>query len=398
MMTNNILVIAEKAPQYDGGNGTQKLLYTSYVNMPEVNFLIINDEKKKVSLDNWTRFFSLESDGIVNKKKWRYSDFIDSFSSKQERFEISEKYVFQLTDLIDKIIKERKIDFVVFEQSGMLMWSWYKALPPNVKGVLRIHDSHYLYFLSDLKLRKNIMSKIALMGFAFAQKHYEKANISNWDQVQFVSTKESEFYKSRFPKEKTKIIFTPTSIMYGKNEYLHNLKKTIDILFVGTMTWKPNTDAVYWFLKEVLPLIRRALPGVSVRIVGKDADTKISYQGKDVEIFGFVDSLEEIYKTTYLAINPSQSGGGVKVKLMEYAAFGIPIVTTSNGIAGFTEDIKKALFVCDDAESFSRAVMDLLQGDQLRIEYSKKIFNYTKQNFDKNKNQKIWLKEIEKLK
>lgn len=396
-MDQNILVIAEKAPRYDGGGGTQKLLFTTYCGMPNVHFLIFNDENKNTYLDNWTAFCDIGKEEPSKHKTWRYENFVRSFSTRQDRFVKSESIITQLSETIQAIIIEKDIKLLIFEQSGVLMWSWWKCIPDSVKCVLRVHDSHYLYFLADIKTRKKSLSKLALLGSAFAQKQYEKKEIQGWDQIQFVSQNELEFYRTEYPREEEKFLYTPSSIIYEGNKYLENPVKNTDILFVGTMTWKPNTDAVHWFLEKVLPMITQELPEVKVKIVGKDADKRIFYKGNNVEILGFVESLDGIYKDTYLAINPSQSGGGVKVKLMEYASYGIPIVSTSNGISGFCSDIEQDICVHNAPEDIAKAIIKLLRYDCLRIEYSHKIFAYTEKHFDIRSNQIIWEKEINKL-
>lgn len=366
--------------------------------MPNIYFCIINDENTNIpALDNWTYYFDVKKMTNASIESWRYAGFFDSFSTKKGRFLQSEKYLLQIREKIQEIISEKRIDLIVFEQTGILMWPWRQYFSDGVRCILRIHDSHYLYFLSDIKTRRKISSKISSMGSAISQKRYERKYIRNWDQIQFLSQKEYQTYISEYPDLSTKFSYTPPSIIFHNNEYLLNSNKNFDALFVGTMSWKPNTDAINWFLNEVLPLIKVDLPNFKVKIVGKDAAQKIKSDNENVEVIGYVESLDDFYKTTRISINPARSGGGVKVKLMEAAAFGLPIITTNHGIAGFNEDIKNNLIVKNKPEDFATAVIQLLRNGELRKEYSCKIFGYAQRDFDYKENQKKWKEEVEKV-
>ena len=165
--------------------------------MPNVFFCIVNaGSNKTLALNNWTDFYDYKESKDKPKKNWRYADFINSFSMNQEKFLRSEAYISSLASKLKEIIKEKNIKLMVFEQTGMLMWSWSRYFYNSVKCILRIHDSHFDYLLSDIKTRKKLLSRLALMGSAIVQKKYEKEHIRQWNQIQFLSKKEFQFYCS----------------------------------------------------------------------------------------------------------------------------------------------------------------------------------------------------------
>jgi glycosyltransferase involved in cell wall biosynthesis len=397
-LNQNILVIAEKTPKYDGGSGGQKLLYTTYFQTPRVYYCIFNDDgKKKTSLEERIYYLDHKEKNPVQEKRWRYAGFVEYFSKKQFRFLQSEEHLSLIKDKVLEIIEENNIRVLVFEQTGILMWSWHRYFSDKIKCILRVHDSHYHYFLSDSKIREKWLDKIALIGSSIIQKKHEQQYFRKWDLIQFVSLREYQYYCTEYPDFTEKLIYTPPSIFIHRNEYLLNPNKTIDVLFVGTMSWKPNTDAVKWFLSEVLPLIKLEFPDIKVRIIGKNATQKIESQENNVEVIGFIESLDEVYKAAKLFINPSQSGGGVKIKLMEASAFGLPIVTTSQGISGFEDGIKEYLLAKDKPIDFARAVIQLLKNEDQRKDYSQRIFEYAQKKFDIQENQKVWMTETGKI-
>ena len=398
MKNYNILVIAERTPQYEGGSGDQKILYTSYYEMPNVSFCIINDKiRRETALKNPCYYVCFQDKNQEPDKKWRYNDFVKSFSLNQERFIKSEKYISQISEKIKKIIEMENIQVLIFEQTGLLMWSWNRYFSKQIACVLRVHDSHYHNLRLDVRTRDNIMSKLSLFGASLAQKRFEAKHVGDWDQIQFLSTHEFHYYSAEYPEIAEKFSYTPPSIFTGNNKYLKNPTKDNDIIYVGTMSWKPNTDAVKWFLSEVLPLIKKEVSDVRVKIIGKDATKKINCHEKNVEVIGFVESLDEFYQSTKVAINPSKSGGGVKVKLMEYCAFGLPIVTTNLGISGFNDKVKNHLMVKDNPEDFASAIIQLLRDKDLREKYSQHVFDLAQNEFNYKLNQVKWEKEVAKI-
>ena len=143
-LTPNILVIADRTPLYVGGSGDQKILYTSYIQMANIYFCIINDGMKdENSLENWMYYFNFTPLYQAKQNHWRYEEFLKSFSMRQDRFVRSEKYLSLIADKVQEIIQEKHIQLLVFEQTGILMWSWYRCFSDKVKCILRIHDSHY---------------------------------------------------------------------------------------------------------------------------------------------------------------------------------------------------------------------------------------------------------------
>ena len=392
----NILVIVENHPQYLGGSGDQKIIYTTYYQLPNIYFCILNDAKNET--DNylkWTYNFGLSELYEPQKIKWRYENVVKSFSMNHERFIRSEIYHSRISRELLEIIESKNIHIMVFEQTGLLMWSWYRMFSNKLTCILRVHDSHFHYYLLLAKKSKRLAEKMIYLGNSIVQKKFEREHIKHWDQIQFLSIKEYKYYLRKYPDLAEKIIYTPSSIMQRqRNDYLINRQKNTDILFVGTMNWKPNTDAIRWFLSEVLPIIKAKMSDIKIKIIGKNASQKIEIYDENVEVIDYVQSLDEEFKSARLFINPSQSGGGIKVKVMHASSYGLPIISTSEGISGFNENIRKCLLIKDKPIDFAYSVIQLLSNDKLRVFYSRKIFKYSITEFNIHKNQCNWKESI----
>jgi GT2 family glycosyltransferase/ubiquinone/menaquinone biosynthesis C-methylase UbiE len=133
------------------------------------------------------------------------------------------------------------------------------------------------------------------------------------------------------------------------------------ILFVGGFRHPPNEDAVVWFAHEVFPLILDAAPGTTLTIAGSaPSDRVLALASDHVAVLGFVPDLEPLYRTARVVVAPIRYGAGMKGKVAEALAHGLPVVTTTVGAEGMgLEDGVHAL-VRDDAKGFADALVDLL--------------------------------------
>lgn len=102
-------------------------------------------------------------------------------------------------------------------------------------------------------------------------------------------------------------------------------------MFVGDLNWPPNLQAVQ-VLVRVWPKIRRYVKGAELRIVGQQAGYSTGMIDDTIKLMGFVDNIERAWAEADVLIAPIMVGGGVRVKILEAASFGVPVVTTEAGL------------------------------------------------------------------
>lgn len=135
------------------------------------------------------------------------------------------------------------------------------------------------------------------------------------------------------------------------------------MLSMATMYWPPNIDGVLWFAREVLPHIRRMMPGAPFFVVGArpPADVRALAADSTIEVTGYVDDPTPYLETSALMVVPLRAGGGMRVKILEALARGIPIVSTTIGAEGIDIVPGEHLLIADDPAAFAAAVVRLLQ-------------------------------------
>jgi GT2 family glycosyltransferase len=103
--------------------------------------------------------------------------------------------------------------------------------------------------------------------------------------------------------------------------------ETRDILFLGGFAHHPNKEAVKFFARSVMPLLREKLPDARFRVVGSRAPAEIlALESDSVEIVGFVKDLDALFATARVYVAPLLAGAGIKGKVIEGMAQGIPSV------------------------------------------------------------------------
>lgn len=139
------------------------------------------------------------------------------------------------------------------------------------------------------------------------------------------------------------------------------------VLFVGALDYEPNAEAVEWFVREVLPLVREQVPTATVRIVGRGG-ARVGWVRTEpgVELIGAVEDLSEQLDAADAAVVPIRVGAGTRLKVVEALANRLPLVTTAVGCEGIAVRDGEHALIRDDAEGFAAACVSVLTDAALR--------------------------------
>ncbi len=135
------------------------------------------------------------------------------------------------------------------------------------------------------------------------------------------------------------------------------------LVFTGKMDFRPNIDAVLWFVQEVLPLIRQAIPEARFNVVGRNPHPRLRAVREipGVNLTGYVSDVRPYVAEAAVYVVPLRVGGGTRLKLMEAMAMGKAIVSTSLGCEGIDVSHQRELLIADDPPTFARAVVGLMK-------------------------------------
>lgn len=146
----------------------------------------------------------------------------------------------------------------------------------------------------------------------------------------------------------------------------HERSEKLELIFIGSYMWSPNVDAMLYFCHEILPILRNMIPQLRLRIVGSSPTDELkALASNDVEIVGFVPETTSYLLSSDISIAPLRFGGGIKGKVGEAQAHGLPVVTTSIGAEGFGFLVDTDILVGDTPQTFANAIVTLWQDSNL---------------------------------
>ena len=102
------------------------------------------------------------------------------------------------------------------------------------------------------------------------------------------------------------------------------------------MDYSPDSEAVQYFCREILPKVARIVPGVRLYVVGKNPPPSLRrLQSDRVEIIGYVENMIPFWRKAAILVAPLQAGSGTRIKILEAMALGRPVVSTCKGAKGW---------------------------------------------------------------
>ncbi len=140
------------------------------------------------------------------------------------------------------------------------------------------------------------------------------------------------------------------------------------LMYVGFLGWEPNVQGLLWFIDDVWPLLQARHPDLRFDIVGKNPDKRLQAAveaSQGIRLTGYVKDLQTVYRDSRISVAPLLFGSGMKVKVLDAMARGIPTVTTSVGAEGIEVENGRQLLVADQPAQMAAQIDDLLGNPKL---------------------------------
>lgn len=138
------------------------------------------------------------------------------------------------------------------------------------------------------------------------------------------------------------------------------------LIALGSFDWAPNRDGVTWFLRTVWPGLRSQLPTAVLHLAGPGSDTLVPRHRPAVVCHGVVPSTDELLDPRGIVLVPLRAGSGVRLRILEAWAAGIPVVTTPVGGEGLVAEDGDGAALAESPEAFAAAVAAVAADAPLR--------------------------------
>lgn len=155
-----------------------------------------------------------------------------------------------------------------------------------------------------------------------------------------------------------------------------------NLLFIGAFSHPPNVDAVRWLLREILPLVHTAIPDLHCHVIGANPPTDLrTLATAQVTIHGHVPDIQPFFTQCRLSVAPLRYGAGVKGKINQSLAHGLPVVATRIAAEGMFLIDDKSVLIADDAAAFAAAIVRLHRDEACWQRLSTEGISVMKQHF-----------------
>lgn len=221
-------------------------------------------------------------------------------------------------------------------------------------------------------------------------------SISKWSSVSlFVSRAEAELFKQIGGKGRIEFLSNGTDLELRRLPLEHipfhvggaNRVRQLNaptLVFVGTMDYYPNIDAVRFFVEEIFPLIRQKFSQASFEIIGRRPTKSVQRLNKidGIRVVGEVSDVRSHIVRADLSVAPMRIARGVQNKVLEAMAVGVPVVATPLAIEGIEVRDGEDVLVGSSREEFAAQVTRLLTDSELRRALAKKAWNKMNQFYN----------------
>jgi glycosyltransferase involved in cell wall biosynthesis len=227
----------------------------------------------------------------------------------------------------------------------------------NVEAVLR--ERHY-------RQTRNPIARAYLFWEWIRLKRFEAYAAGRFDHCIMVSPEDCRTMATLYGITSTSAIPTGVDVEYFQPREPE--AQGHHVVFTGSMDWLPNEDAVRFFTRDVMPIIRRELDA-TFWVVGRDPSSSVRRLGEDnphVKVTGTVPDVRPFIDRASVYVVPLRIGGGTRIKIFEAMAMQKAVVSTHVGAEGLPVSHGANIVLADDASSIARETIALLRDADAR--------------------------------
>jgi len=354
MRKKRLLVVAPGLPEFDRDAGSRRLY-------------------------SWLRILATEYDIAFYMLQRRIS--ADSNRYAQALRELGVKIHAPQETVLEMLA--RQIDHgVLFEffHTAERLLPYLRLLRPDLPMVVSCADLHYVR-----ESRAAVYADHPVRAKARAERtrRRELGTYGRADMVVTVTEDDRRALLRAAPE--TVVTVVPTMYPVARDVPAFSQRIPCSILFVGGFRHAPNADAVLFFYRHVLPLVRRSLRDVAMTIVG-DAPPRevLALSSAEITVTGWVPDVEPYLASHCVSIAPLRFGAGVKGKIVEAMATGLPVVTTPVGAEGMELVHGSTALIAESPEAFARAIVQLSTDHDLHARLSRNSLEHARARWDRN--------------
>ena len=279
---------------------------------------------------------------------------------------------------IRQLLREQKFDLLVCDfLFPALSLPWDEKVRSAIPWVIFQHNVESMIWLRRAENKRGLTSAYWRSQWRRMERH-EAEMCFRFDGIITVSDEDASTFRDRFGL-KNVLGTAPTGVDL---EFFQSIPMeptaAPTAVFVGSMDWYANVDAVLYFVRDVWPEVRQRIPKARFVIVGRQPTPEIlalHAPDKGVEITGTVPDVRPYMRQAHLMVVPLRIGGGTRLKIYEAMAAELPVVSTTIGAEGLPVSHGRHILIADDAATLSEQVVRLMSNPELAWTLRKNALN-----------------------
>lgn len=311
-----------------------------------------------------------ERERAANQELWNFCRSVELVVRRNDRnphlgsitpHAVHEFHTEELDWLIARQILLHRIDVVQLEYTA---FGQYAHRFQRIVCALFEHDVYFQSIGRALPFMRNPVDRLKARFEYLRAIRFELGVLPLCDQIQVCTLENKSYLESFLPALAPRI---DAGMRAGVDVSLYAFpggpRRPRTILFLGSFRHAPNQAALDWFIRAVLPLVLEKLPDARLLVAGSDPPPRHAFHdpANAIDLLGFVDDIQPLFSTCAVFICPIRSGSGVRVKLLEAFASGIPVVSTTLGAEGLARKDGEFCALADEPRAFAAAVIRLLE-------------------------------------
>ena len=228
----------------------------------------------------------------------------------------------------------------------------------TAKLIYDMVDFHYLRLKREWDRSKDKALEISMNNYLKIELH----NAEMADVVVPITEQDKKELLLRLSKEVEMIVLGNVHQFKNNNVEIKDFKLRESLLFIGSFLHKPNLDAVEYLHDEILPILIKKIPNITIDIIGSYAPQEIlDLNSENFRVLGYVKNIYNHFNSSKVFVAPLAFGAGIKGKIGQSLEFGLPLVTTEIGAEGFDFSSKKQWMVAsiDSPDEFAEKIISL---------------------------------------
>jgi polysaccharide biosynthesis protein PslH len=278
-------------------------------------------------------------------------------------YSVSKHYTSRFRKKLAELLRAGAFDLVQCE------WTPYARYIGNLEKLPSVLTTHNVESQILFRRSETAKSHFARLFFSIQGRKMKRFERAAAERAAWVSTVSEEDAQQFVAWDVKNISVVDNGVDLDFYSPVANQENDLELLFLASLDWHPNIDALNFFLSEIFPLILRRQPNAKLTIAGRRPSPALREhiaRQPNTDFAGEIQDVRPYLARASVVVVPLRIGGGSRLKILEAMAMGKAIISTSIGAEGLMIEKNRHLLAVDDPGEFANAVLDVLSSPSKR--------------------------------